>query len=178
MKKENMHKEQKLVRPVVNRILLAVCILVFINILISAYSIYEFYNPSQESFCSINDTFNCATVAESDYAIFIGVPVAIWGALFYTGLFIGTLGVLLNWPFWKIYKKLRPGAVLDILRYFSFFGVLFSLYLTYAEAFVINVYCPLCLAQQALILVIAGLYVWVNAAINKGKKETKVCEFC
>ena len=178
MEKKDIHNNPKLVRPVINKILLAACFLIFVNMLISAYSIYEFYYPSQESFCAINAVFNCATVAESDYAIFIGVPVAVWGALFYTGLFIGTLGVVLNWPFWRIYKKFRPGPVLDILRYFSYFGVLFSLYLTYAEAFVINVCCPLCLAQQALIIVIAGLYIWANSVINKGKKETKVCEFC
>lgn len=178
MKKNDMNNEPKLVRPLINKILVAACFLIFINILISAYSIYEFYYPSQESFCSINDVFNCATVAESDYAVFIGIPVAIWGLGFYSMLFIGTLGVVLNWPFWKIHKKLRPGTVLDFMRYFSYFGLLFSLYLTYAEAFVINVYCPLCLAQQALIILIAGLYIWANNIINKGKKETKVCEFC
>jgi len=178
MENEHIHKEPKLVRPVVNKILIIICLLILINFGLSVYLTYEYFFPSQQSFCAINAVFNCATVAESDYAIFIGIPVAVWGLCYYGLLFIGTLGVVLNFPFWKIHKKLRPGPVLNSMRFLSYFGILFSLYLTYAEAFVINVYCPLCLAQQFFIIVIAGLYIWAHKIINKGKEETKVCEFC
>ena len=178
MNQEHIHKEVTLVRPVVNKILTAVCALILVNLFLSVYLTYEFFYPSQESFCAINSVFNCATVAESEYAIFLGIPVAVWGLGFYGFLFTGTLGVVLNWPFWKIYKKFRPGPVLSAMRYLSYFGILFSLYLTYAEAFVINVYCPFCLAQQALIIVIAVLYIRAHKIINRGKEETKVCEFC
>jgi uncharacterized membrane protein len=170
--------EKKLVRPKVTKILYIVSGLLFLNVLLSAYLAYEFYFPSDDSVCSINAVFDCQTVAETEYAVLFGVPVAIWGVLFYTGLFIGVFGVALKLPFHKIYKKFRPGVVLNIVRYFSYFGLLFSLYLTYIEAAVIYVFCPFCLTQQVFIIVVVGLLVWTNNIIKKGKEETKVCEFC
>jgi len=178
MGSEQKQHEPKLVRPKVNKILLAACLFVFINLVLAVYLAYEYYFPNPQSFCVINSVFNCQTVAESEYAVFIGVPVAIWGIGFYGLLLLGTLGVVFNWPFWKIYKKIRPGLVLNTMRYLSYFGILFSLYLTYAEAFVINVFCPFCLAQQVCIIVIAVLYICANSIINKGKETTHVCEFC
>ncbi|MBN1494175.1 vitamin K epoxide reductase family protein [Candidatus Peregrinibacteria bacterium] len=173
-----MNNNPKLVRPIVNKILIAASVFILINIILSAYLAYEFYFPNEQAFCEINAVWSCLTVAASEYAVFLGIPVAIWGVCFYTLLFVGTIGAVFNFPFWKIYKKLRPGAVLDIMRYLSYFGILFSLYLTYAEIFEINAYCPFCVTQQVLIIIIAALYIWAHKVINKGKKATQVCEFC
>lgn len=175
-----MEKEdrQKLVRPKVTKTLYVVSALVLLNIIISAYLLYEFYFPNGSSFCAINSTFNCIDVAKSEYAILFGLPIALWGAVFYLALFIGVLGVALNAPFWKIHKSIRPGRVLNLTRYLAYFGLLFSLYLTYVEFFVIYVICPLCLVQQILIIAIVALLIRTNNIINKGLKETKVCEFC
>jgi len=40
-------------------------------------------DPDFHSFCAINSSFNCETVAESPYSVFLGLPVAVWGALGY-----------------------------------------------------------------------------------------------
>lgn len=168
----------KLVRPKVTKILYVASLLILINALIAGYLLYEFYTLNPEAFCSINETFDCLTVAQTEYAVMFGVPVAMWGLGFYVVLFIGTLGVALKWPFQKLHKRLRPGVILNVMRYLSYFGLLFSLYLTYVELFVIYTICPLCMVQQVLIIVVVLLFVWANTTVHKGLKETKVCEFC
>ena len=168
----------KLVRGYVNKILFAAGVFALINLILSCYLAYEYFFPDPKAYCEINAVWSCLTVAASSYAVFLGLPVSVWGIGFYGLLFLGTIGAVFNFPFWKIIKKLRPGVVLGILRYLSYFGILFSLYLTYAEIFEINAYCPFCVAQQIGIIIIAGLYIWANIVINKGKNETHVCEFC
>lgn len=170
--------ENKLVRPKVNKILYTVSVFLLINLILAIWLTYEFYAQSANSVCSINAMFDCVTVAQSDYAVLLGIPVAIWGILFYSSLLIGVLGVIWKIPFHKIIKFLRPNLCLDLVRYSAYFGLLFSLYLTYVEAFVINVFCPFCLAQQVFIIVIVILMIWVNRVINSGLKKNKVCEFC
>lgn len=166
----------KLVRPKVTKILYLTAFIIFLNILVSAYLLHIYYSLNAEAACSINETFDCVEVAKSHYSTLLGLPVALWGVGFYTLMFIGTLAVAFNFPFSKI--KLRPGIVLNILRYLAYFGVLFALYLTYAELFVINVICPWCLVQQVLVIIITGLFVWINVVVQEGLKKTKVCEFC
>lgn len=171
-------KELKLVRPKVNIILYTCSAFIIINLGLAVWLAYEFYAQSENSVCSINAVFDCITVAQSEYAVLLGVPVAVWGIIFYSVLLFGVLGVALRLPFHKILKLLRPNTVLSIVRYASYFGLLFSLYLTYIEAFEIHVYCPFCLAQQGVIIIIVGLLIWANTVIKSGLKKTKVCEFC
>jgi len=167
----------ELVRPKVNKILYTAAAFIFINLLLSILLTYEFYNPGSAG-CSLNQTFNCTTIAQSTYAVLFGVPVAIWGVLFYTGLLVGTLGVALRIPFNKVLKFLRPNTILNFTRYFVYFGLLFSLYLTYVEALVLYAYCPYCVAQQVFMIVITVLHIWAHKVVNTGLEKTKVCEFC
>lgn len=170
--------DSKLVRPKVNKVLYTCAAFVFANLGIALWLVYEFYAQNESSVCTINAKFDCLAVAQSEYALLFGVPVALLGALFYLALLVGILGVIWKFPFHKILKFLRPNFVLNLVRYAAYFGLLFSLYLTYIEAFEIEVYCPFCLAQQAIIIVIVGLLIWANRLINTGLKESKVCEFC
>jgi uncharacterized membrane protein len=174
----NSVQSTKLVRPFVTKLLYITSFLIFINVLISIYLTYQYYFPQEQAICNINSTFNCIEVSQTKYAVLFGVPVALFGILFYLGLFIASIGVALNIPFHKIYKKLRPQKVLDLARLAAYFGLLFSLYLTYVEFAIIYVFCIFCLIQQVLIIIIVILYIWINNVINKGKKETNICEFC
>jgi uncharacterized membrane protein len=176
---KKMTKENKpdLVRPKVNKILYTASFFIVLNIIFSIILTFEFYSPGAGG-CSLTEALDCTVVAQSEYAVLFGIPVAVWGIMFYSGLLIGTLGVALRIPFHRILKFLRPNTVLNITRYFVYFGVLFSLYLTYIEAFELYTFCPYCVAQQIIILIIAGLHIWAYKVINKGLKQTKVCEFC
>ncbi len=144
------------------KLLYAVAFLLLVNLGLSIYLSYEFYYPDENSACSINAIFDCVSVAQSGYAVLFGIPIAVWGVLFYSGLFILTAAILFGFPFKKIHKKLSAPFVHAALRFFVYFGVLFSLALTYIEAFVIHVYCPFCLAQQGVILIIAVLLVLIK----------------
>ncbi|MCI5221837.1 MAG: hypothetical protein D3924_03990 [Candidatus Electrothrix sp. AR4] len=52
--------------------------------LYSAHSHYKNYtDPLYSSFCAISQAINCDTVAQSPWSIFLDIPVAWWGFLFY-----------------------------------------------------------------------------------------------
>lgn len=153
--------------PKLRKILIAVVILFVLNLGLAVYLTVEFYAPSGNSFCAINEVFDCVSVSQTEYAKLFGVSVALWGSLFYLGLLVGALGLLFKWPFERIAKWLKPHVVYKLVTYFTYFGVLFSLYLTYAEAFLIGKYCPLCLAQQAFILAAAILLLVGSYEIKK-----------
>lgn len=52
------------------------------------------------SFCAINQTLDCVTVASSKYALFLGVPIAVYGVEF----FLAALGLLIlsRFRFWPL----------------------------------------------------------------------------
>ena len=112
-----------------------IIVLCILGVGVASYLSYMYYS-GEHQICDINETFNCTTVHESDYAVFAGVPVALLGV-------IGYLLIL--------------GVVFYDMRYvtwISFAGMLFSLRLTYAEVFVIYKFCIFCLISQAIIIAI------------------------
>ncbi len=57
----------------------------------SVYLLDVFYqvrlgSASGDSFCTVSETVNCEKVAASEYSLFLGVPLALWGILFYVWL--------------------------------------------------------------------------------------------
>jgi vitamin-K-epoxide reductase (warfarin-sensitive) len=112
-----------------------IVILCILGIITASYLTYMFYSDSHEV-CDINNTFNCTTVHESDYAVFSGVPVAILGIV---GYFF-----ILAFSFYSLFYA----------KWLSFVGLLFQLRLTYAEFFVIHKLCIFCLISQGIILLI------------------------
>jgi len=43
-------------------------------------------DPTYESVCALSERVNCETVAMSEYSIFLGLPVSVWGILAYLGM--------------------------------------------------------------------------------------------
>lgn len=155
----------------INKFLYITLFLLILNLGLSAYLAYEFYFPDPNSICSINAIFDCASVAESGYAVLFGIPIAVLGVFFYAGFSALVLGALFGFPFNKIHKKITTELIYAFMRFLAYFGVAFSLALTYIEAFVIHVYCPFCLAQQFVIIIIAIVLILAKKAMNKAKKE-------
>lgn len=86
----------------------------------------------------------CDIIQASPYALFLGVPTALWGAAVYTA--IGTIALVgLSQRWW--------------LRAFllAVSGVAFSAYLTYLSFFVIRAVCAYCLASAAIAVVLFAL---------------------
>lgn len=82
---------------------------------------------------------DCNFVLTSEYATFLGIPVALLGALFYGFiLFIASL-----------YLDKKKSIYLKIIISASPFGFLASAWFVYLQAFVIYAYCDYCLVSAA-----------------------------
>ena len=95
---------------------------------------------------------NCETVQQSPYAKIFGVlPMGIFGLL-------GYFGLLAAWLARRIVPKWEKPAALAFFG-MAVFAVVFSLYLTYLEPFVIRAVCIWCLSSAVLVtlLLLLGL---------------------
>ena len=89
----------------------------------------------------------CETVQFSDLAVIAGVPVAAFGVAGYAVLLVLSLVGLQER--WVDERRITVG-----LAVLSGIGVLFTVYLTYLEAFVIHAWCRWCLGSAAIILAV------------------------
>jgi uncharacterized membrane protein len=96
---------------------------------------------------------NCNAVQTSEYAYLFGIPIGVLGV-------IGYLAILATW-LWGQWQNNRRVPL--ILLAMTGFGVLFSIYLTYLEPFVIGAVCAWCLSS-AVIMTLLMLLVLSPAA--------------
>jgi uncharacterized membrane protein len=130
---------------------MGIAVLALIGVMVSAYlSLYKFGVLGVLE-CSLG---GCVTVQGSPYAWFpprtivdSSPPVAVWGmGAYLTLLAIALVGVQPRW--------LTARWVALSLFTISGLGVLFSAWLTYLEAFVINAWCQWCVVSAILITLI------------------------
>lgn len=175
-------QNEKSIIPLVNKLLTAIAVLSALALPVTGYLIYMHYAPEATDFCTVNETINCDIVNKSQWSYvdlgFTQIPVAIPGFLTYVILLAGSAGLIMNWNFRGIHKVLRPGVILTALRCLAVFGTLFSLYLTYIEAFVLHAWCMFCVAHQILIFAIMVLFFVIKIRTDGQKKGGKLCEFC
>jgi dihydroorotate dehydrogenase subfamily 2 len=129
----------------------------------SAYLIPSYLDDSTVGFCpSGGDGSGCDLVRLSEYSDLLGIPLPIWGAAFYAGIIIYSLIGLLR-SAWITQLEGTCNRLLASLLpkkdgksrklYFKpdswaiGFGFLFSMYLTYLEAYVIEAWCFYCVVQ-------------------------------
>ena len=86
---------------------------------------------------------SCETVQTSKWATLLGIPVGAWGV----GYYVAVLGVALAGLAPSLAD--RP-AVSRLLVAMTGFGLLFSLWLTYLELFVIHAICQWCVISALL----------------------------
>lgn len=90
---------------------------------------------------------SCETVNTSSWATFLGLPVAAWGI----GFYLAALAVAVAGS----QERLADSPTVSwVLVGISAVGVLFSGWLTYLEAFVINAYCMWCLISAGIVATI------------------------
>ncbi len=116
-------------------------ILIVIGIGIAAYLSYV-ETQAIEAVCG--PVGDCNTVQQSRYARLFGVlPVGVFGLL-------GYFALLVAWLTRKLLPKLEKPAAIGFFS-LAFFAVLFSLYLTYLEPFVIRAVCLWCLTSAVIV---------------------------
>lgn len=111
------------------------------GLLVSIYALRQHYAPLGTSACNVNATFSCDLVNKGPYGEIFGFPVAAIGLIGY--LMIG----IVTFQFLKTKDPVLGKAMLFLLAG----GMLFSLYLTSLEAFVIHGWCVACLASLSSI---------------------------
>jgi uncharacterized membrane protein len=114
---------------------------------------------SNEALC-LPGVGNCAAVSSSRYSTFLGIPMAVYGAL-------GYLAILLVYGLATRNKRIKEisGYVLFGL---TLFGIVISGYLTYLELFVIHAICPFCVLSA---LCMVCLFIITIFAIAKPQAD-------
>ena len=120
------------------------------GVVISAYLTWLKWAGTTAAFCLSGS--GCDIVQASQYAMLLGVPTALWGALLYGA--IGVLAVMGLGPRrWRWAFYLAAG------------GAGFSIYLTALSVLVIHATCAYCLASTGLMVAILAVLWWRRAAL-------------
>jgi uncharacterized membrane protein len=115
----------------------ALPVLALIGLIVAAYLAYV---ETQAVTAVCGPIGDCNAVQTSDYAYLLGVPIGVWGVL-------GYLAILAAWAWGKWRSDSRAAIALLAM---TAFGVLFSIYLTYLEPFVIQAVCAWCLTSAVV----------------------------
>jgi vitamin-K-epoxide reductase (warfarin-sensitive) len=127
------------------RITLVIAILAIIGVGVSAVALRNHYGHDKSSYCDFGESVNCDIVNRSTYSAIMGIPVALIGILGYaTLLALATL-----------YRAKAETPVMLLIAALA--GLGFALYLTYIEAYVLAVWCILCLSSLIAISAITVL---------------------
>ena len=121
----------------------------------AAYTHYHLlYDPAYRSFCDVSERISCTQVYLSRYSTVRGIPVAIFGALWFV------VAGLLSAAGLRARATVRE-SVPGYLFVMSTLGLAVILYLGYASFFVLKAVCLLCLTTYAAVI---GLFLVSGAA--------------
>lgn len=92
--------------------------------------------------CSLTE--GCDTVLQSQYAVYLGVPVALWGALYYLTIVVLT----------ALFFQFRSSRLLGLIFALTSGGILVSGVLIYVQGAVLGAWCAYCLVSAIITLLI------------------------
>ena len=127
----------------------AVALLALVGLLLSVYLTLHQLGMIGSLACGPGG--GCERVQASRWAYIAGIPVAAVGVAGYLAIVVVAL--------WGVQRP-DDRAPVRWLVVLAAGGVLFSLYLTYLEAFVIHAWCRWCLTSAAIIVMIFAISVW------------------
>ncbi len=109
--------------------------------------------------CSDSGAINCEKVLTSPQSVFLGIPVPVYGLVFFVAMFVACIPKLWRTTLWWV-PWARLGA--------SVVGIIFALRLIYEELFVIRNICLWCTAAHVLsfamfVIIVTG---WEDATCN------------
>jgi len=97
---------------------------------------------------------NCNAVINSSYAKLAGIPISLLGSIFYLTIFLLSV----------YYVDTKKPAAIKIIFWLTGFGFLFSLYLLFIQAFLLNQFCLYCLISAVI-----SILLFVNTIYNYRK---------
>ena len=101
--------------------------------------------------CSGGSAFDCNAVAASEHASMLGLPVALWGLVFYivmSGLGLATL----------LFRPAERAAAASLGLLLGCVALVFDAYLAWVMVARIGTVCLGCVSSYALNLLLAGLF--------------------
>jgi vitamin-K-epoxide reductase (warfarin-sensitive) len=119
-----------------------IAVLALAGVVVSALALQVHYSTATEP-CDINAKWDCGIVNHSPFAVIAHIPVAALGIAGYLAM----AGLALARR-----RRLLAGLALAALA--------FSLYLTYIEKYVLEVYCIYCVTSLGIIAVTTVLSLW------------------
>jgi vitamin-K-epoxide reductase (warfarin-sensitive) len=130
-----------------------IVILALAGVLVSALALHVHYSNDVQP-CDINARWDCGIVNHSHYAVFHGIPVAVFGIAGYAAI-----GVL------ALFRRRLLTAVLALA------GLAYAVYLSNIEAHILGVWCLYCVSSQVIIALITLLAI---AALIFGQRARPV----
>lgn len=152
-------KQKKVIQPLAFGIYLwTAVVLAAVGLADSIYlSISHYRNYTDigyESFCALSRAINCDTVSQSQYAIFLGIPVPVWGVIGY--VFVLLLLLIAGT------RAARPKRVWAMLVVVALLYSGYSLVLAVISHFYIHSYCIMCIVSYGInfLLLFFSWLVW------------------
>lgn len=121
-----------------------------LGLAVAIYMTIEHFTQNAYAGCPSNSTINCAKVATSPQAYVFGVPVAILGLAF----FVFMVAITLPWAWRSASAAIHRARLISVIA-----GMVFVLYLIYAELFLIGSICVYCTVVHALTFVLFALVI-------------------
>ncbi len=118
--------------------------------LIDALYLSDMALTGSELTCTITGLDGCNVVAQSVYSQFLGLPLAVYGVIFYSLLL---LAIIVS--FFRISIGMRRVVFIIALA-----GAIFSSYFMYLQFFVIKALCIYCMGS-ALVAYILAILTWI-----------------
>jgi uncharacterized membrane protein len=106
-----------------------------------------------KSFCAISRSLNCDTVSQSDYAVLLGMPLAVWGCIGYFVI------LLLQMTAWR--SDARPARIWPTLQVVTALFCGFDLYLAWISSYHIKSYCLMCMLTYGVNFLLL-FYSWLT----------------
>ncbi len=123
----------------------------------AAYTHYHMlYDPMYRSFCDVSATISCTQVYQSRFSTFQGIPVAIFGGVWFVAAALMTVGGL------TARQSVRE-SIPGYLFVMSTIALAVILYLGYASFVLLKTVCLLCLTTYAAVI---GLFLVSGAATS------------
>lgn len=144
------------------RLLLSIIFLSLLGAVISGYLVKVHYSD-KSSPCDLSNSLSCSIVNKSQYAEILGISVAVLGVIFYSALGAVSFGLFRAIRKEEISREINRNSLIYFINSPKLFllmalpALIFSLYLTYAEFFLIGSACVLCLFSQGTILGITAV---------------------
>jgi uncharacterized membrane protein len=136
----------------------ATLLLALFGLGVSIYLTIQHFDSSIVLSCPANSTINCEKVTTSSYSKLFGIPVALLGLLFFTGLVTTFIPWLTRLP------RIDEARIDQIRLGMCAVGILMVLYLVWAELFQIDAICLWCTSVHVLTLILLGTTAW---AVNE-----------